>query len=227
MSSRTPLVVVGAATALLEISDLVAAINAEAPRYEIVGALDDDAALHGATVGGVEVWGPLSLARGLSDVRFVFAISSYRLRLRRIEVLEALGIPREMFETLIHPRADVSRSAVLGHGCAIFGNVFVGTQSRLGDFCIAYNSAFLSPYCELRDFAMVAGLAYIGPKARLGIGAFAGAASSVAPGVSVGTGGMVGLASAAFDDVAPGAVVLGNPAKPIKSMPVPPNLLEA
>ncbi len=219
-----PLVVIGAAMALLEVSDLVAAINAESERYVIRGALDDDAALHGTQVGSTKVLGGLAMARELQDVQFVFAISSYRLRLRRIEIFESLGVERDRFVTLIHPRADVSCRAMLGRGCTLYSNAVIAPEAQLGDFCVVYGSAFVSAHCVLGDFAMAAGLAFIGARARLGTGAFAAASSSIAPKVTVGPGGMIAMASAAFQDVPAGFTVLGNPAVAVRSIPVPAHL---
>ena len=225
MAQPQSLVAIGASFALLDLIDLVVAINAHSERFVITGALDDNAALHGTQVGGVRVLGGLAMARDLHADAFVFTISSYRLRLQRIDILQSLGVERDRFVNLVHPRADVSPGAVLGRGSLIFSNVFVANKACLGDFNVVYSSAFVSPYCVLGDFAMMAGLAFIGAGAKLGLGAFAAASSTVAPNVTIGCGGMVGLASAAFQDVPAGTIVLGNPAVAVKSIPVPPHLL--
>src|ERR1700742_1145202 len=105
MSEMKQLVIIGAATALLETLDLIAAINAVEPQFKVIGALDDNAALHGTEIGGTPVLGALSKAKEFKDVHFVFAISSYRIRLKRIDIFKSLGISREKFVNLIHPAA--------------------------------------------------------------------------------------------------------------------------
>jgi sugar O-acyltransferase (sialic acid O-acetyltransferase NeuD family) len=216
MTDPAPLIVIGAATALLEVIDLVAAINRQQLQYTIVGALDDDAALHGTRVEGIEVLGGLSTAKRLGSAHFVFAISSYRLRLERINIWERLGLAPDRFVTLIHPTADIAATANIGRGCLIYGGAFVGPQAIVDDFCIAYNSAFLSSKASMRTFSMLAGHAFVGSGCTLERGAFVAAMSGVAPGVSVGAGAMVAMGSVAFADVPAEAVVRGNPAEIVK-----------
>jgi sugar O-acyltransferase (sialic acid O-acetyltransferase NeuD family) len=213
VSSPTSLVVIGAATALLEVIDLVSAINRQAPAYRIVGALDDDASLHGTRIGGVEVIGGLGEAKHIEDARFVFAISSYRLRLARMAIWQRLGLGEQQFATLVHPTADLAATARIGHGCLIYGGAFVGPEAEIGDFCIAYNSTFISAKTRVGQFAMLAGHAFVGAGCTLEEGSFVAAMAGVAPGRTVGAGAMVAMGSLAFSDVPAGATVRGNPAQ--------------
>ena len=52
---------------------------------------------------------------------------------------------------------------------------------------------------------------------RIGNDVFVGASSTIMPGVTVGDGAIIGAGSIVTQDVAPGTVVAGNPAKPICS----------
>ena len=214
MPDITPLFVLGAATALLEVADLVRAINAVTPRYEILGAFDDNAAQHGTSIAGNPVLGGLADAKTNTDGSFVYAISSYKRRLDRIALFDKFGIPRTRFPALIHPAAHVSPSATIGHGCLLWNDVFVNVQTRMGDFCIAYASSSFSPYVRLDDFAMVGGMAFVGASVHLGEGSFVGGNATAVDGIKVAPGGMIAAGSAAYHDIPAGVLVVGNPARP-------------
>src|SRR5690606_28689910 len=100
---------------------------------------DDNTALHNTSIEGIPVLGGLALAKTLPETtQFVFAISAYRLRMKRIEIFKALSLPRERFETLIHPEAEISRSASIGHGCTVFPYSYIAPKVVLEDFVIVY-----------------------------------------------------------------------------------------
>src|ERR1700733_9665985 len=203
-SKETRLVILGAATALLEILDIIADINKEAPRFKVIGALDDDAALHGKEVGGVPVLGPLSKAATMEkDISFVFGICAYTRRLLRIKLLESLGLSRDRFVNIVHPDAQISLTASLGRGCIIYKGVVVMAQSRLGDFVYIACNSVVAPACRFDDFAMAAPMVFVGGKSHVGSGAFLGASSSVMEKTRIAPGAMVGLASVPLRYVPP------------------------
>lgn len=215
-----PIIIIGAATALLEVVDLIDAINAEKKRYTIIGALDDNAALHNTAVEGIPVLGGLSLAKTLPETtQFVFAISAYRLRIKRIDIFTALSLPRERFATLIHPRADISKTATLGHGCTVYSYSYIAPKAVLEDFSIVYSQAFISAHARLCEFSMVGGQAFIGANATLEPGAFAGAKSCLSERRTMGRGAMLGLNSTSYANI-PANTIFVTPNAFLKSMDV-------
>ncbi len=224
------LVIIGASRALQEIAGLVAAINGAetgSARYHIVGALDDNEELHGKRIDGIPVLGPLATARAMPDMSFVYAISSYANRLKRIEFLAGLELSHERFVTLIHPGAEVYSSAVIGRGAAIYKNVIVFPNCRIGDFVVIYGNTTLNPGCVICDYALIAGQVFVGAGARIGPAAFLAGASSVKEGVKIGPGAIVGMATPALHDVPAGTTVVGNPARAIGKIEVPLDLLQS
>ena len=87
---KTKLVILGA-SAFPEISDLVKDINSVNNVYEVIEILDDNETLHGSTIEGVKVGGPLDKSSGFSEeIKFVLAIGSYRTRIQKYYILKKL-----------------------------------------------------------------------------------------------------------------------------------------
>lgn len=116
--------------------------------------------------------------------------------------------------TLVHPRAWVADTAFIGEGCQILAMAAVSEEARLGRHCIVNTSASVDHECVLGDGvhvmpgATIAGLVTVGDYATIGSGA------TILPRVTVGAGAMVGAGAVVTRNVAPGAVVVGVPARP-------------
>jgi acetyltransferase-like isoleucine patch superfamily enzyme len=100
----------------------------------------------------------------------------------------------------------------IGNGVRLHSNVFIPEFSVLEDGCwIGPNVVFTnakypqSPRC--RDELVGA---YVESGAKIGANA------TLLPGVRIGHDSLIGAGAVVVEDVAPGAVVVGNPARPIK-----------
>jgi len=214
----------GASTGFLEIQELINDINRERPTHRIIGLLDDNPKLHGQSVDGTPVLGPLELAHDHPDAGLVFGIGSPPTRLLRHRIIDRLAIPEERFVSLVHPTAKVYPSASVGHGAIIHSNVVLADHVRLDGFNIVTFGALLASQVHLGRFAMVSSLVVLLSRVDVGPGCFIGATACIQDDIRVGAGALVGMASAVYRNVAPGAVALGNPARVAYRVRVPPEL---
>src|SRR5262245_28243494 len=113
-------------------------------KYEVVGFLDDDASRHNTSILGAPVLGPLDKARSLGDVFLVNGIGSSRTYLRKPEIIGKTGLSDERFETIVHPSAQVSPSAVLGAGTVVLPNVTIASRVKVGTHVIILPNSVLS-----------------------------------------------------------------------------------
>lgn len=116
--------------------------------------------------------------------------------------------------TLIHERAWIADTALLGEGCQIMALAAVSEETRLGRQCIVNTRASVDHECVVGDGVHIMPGATIAGCVEIGDGAAIGAGATVLPRIRVGADAMVGAGAVVTRDVAPGAVVIGTPARP-------------
>lgn len=113
---------------------------------------------------------------------------------------------RLSWETVIHEHGGV------GEGSVLSGNVEIGRHVTMGPQCMFITGDHPVPgdYGVFRDMKPV--------HARIIVedDVFLGARVTVLPGVTIGRGATVGAGAVVPKSVAPGAIVVGNPAREIK-----------
>ena len=134
-----------------------------------------------------------------------------RLELQRMLAAAGLAIG-----SVVHPRAFVARDAVLGEGAQILALAGVAAQARLGAACIVNTGATVDHECVLGDGVHIAPGAHLAGCVEVGAFAMIGTGAVVLPRVRIGERAMVGAGAVVLKDVAAGATVVGNPARPIE-----------
>lgn len=221
-SRRKPvkIVILGAGGNSLAITDAIIAVNSASrtgPVYKLLGFLDDLPENQGNKVAGFPVLGTIDEARDLRECRFVNGIGSVESFRKKLEVVSRAGVPMERFETIVHPSAVVAPSAIVGRGSAIMANSVICPAACVEEHVIVLQNSSINHHSRLGRFATVsAGVTVLG-FVDVGEGAFLSGGVSVAPYVKIGAGALVGLGAAVIRDVAPGAVVAGNPARELPS----------
>jgi UDP-perosamine 4-acetyltransferase len=185
--------------------------------YELVGLLDPRA--RGA-VFGVPVLGDDSLLeRQYHDgVRHAFigvgGAGDTAPRRRLYELARSQGFE---IVSVVHPSAVVSPSAEVGAGATILARAVVGTDVRLGEDVIVNTGAIVDHDCRVGDHVHVATGALLASGVEVGDGAHVGVGVSVRQGIRIGADSIVGAGAAVVDDVEPGVVVAGVPARVLRA----------
>lgn len=226
MSSGVRSLVCLGATPFNEIAEVVRDINAVERRYHVEAILDDDTSLHGKEIEGVRVVGPLMQARAFPNASFIFGIASFQARLLRYQLVQQLDIPRERFETLIHPTAKIYSTARVGFGGIIHAGVVILNQSVLDDFVVVFPNTVIGPSNRVAEGVIIGPSVTITTHTLIGAYAHLGAACSVGDHATVGTGAQVGMGSLVLGKVAPGVFCLGLPPRTLRRNAVPPELIK-
>jgi sugar O-acyltransferase (sialic acid O-acetyltransferase NeuD family) len=187
---------------------LIDLIRAEG-KHQIVGILDDSLPV-GSLVLDVLVLGNGSMLAELrqkgigSAVNAVGGIGSITPRLQVYERLKLAGF---RCPSVIHPRAYVEPTAVVGEGAQLFFNAYVGSEAKIGFGCIVNTGAILSHDCLLGDFvnispgAILAGAVTIKERTLVGMGV------TINLNVVVGAGARVGNSAVVKADVPENGIV--------------------
>jgi acetyltransferase-like isoleucine patch superfamily enzyme len=116
--------------------------------------------------------------------------------------------------------ADVSIGtlSIVEHHVTIGNNVRIHSQVFVPEYSVLEDGAWLGPHVVLTNakypLSPDAKKTLKGPLIKKG--AIIGANATLLPGVVIGERGLVGAGSVVVDDVPPGAVVVGNPARIIR-----------
>ena len=153
----------------------------------IVAGFLDDAFPELARVWEIPVLGraaDLVQWRGAADFAIV-AIGNNALRLRVSGELRGAGFA---LATVIHPRAIVSPTAVIGEGTAIMAGAIVGTEAHLGEGVIVNCAAVVDHHCRVGNFGHLGVSAAMAGGSVLGASAWMQASSALGYGVKIEAG---------------------------------------
>jgi acetyltransferase EpsM len=134
------------------------------------------------------------------------------------EKLEGLKIPPDRFIRLIDP------SAIIPHGyCSIGSGVLFAPLSQLspdttiGDNCILLPNSFIGHDSTLDRFVSVANNAAVGANVHVGKGVHIGSNATIREKIKIGEFSLVGQGSVVLEDVPPNSIVVGNPARVLRT----------
>src|SRR6476660_4755061 len=162
----TPLVIVGGGGCGREVLDVVDAINAHGPRFEVGGVVDDGRPDEGLLAAwGVRHLGPTGLLAELDDdVEYVLGIGSPAPRRR---IAEAAGGRRS--PVLVHPSVAVgARNVAMGPGtvvCAhacVQSHVTIGRHVHLNQGCTVGHDVRIGDHAVVSPLVAISGNVVIG-----------------------------------------------------------------
>jgi sugar O-acyltransferase (sialic acid O-acetyltransferase NeuD family) len=170
---------------------------------------DDDAATAGRRLLGVTVSAPIGELAGESRACHVAIGDNPTRRRLAARVLAA----RTQLAPVVHPRACVSSQAVIGEGAFIAACAVVAPDARVEAGAIVNHGAIVDHDCVVGAWSHVAPRAVLGGGVRIGEECLIGSGAVVLPRVAVGDRAVIGSGAVVTRDVAPGAKVVGVPAR--------------
>lgn len=190
------------------------------PTYEPIGMLDTNPQLHGQKILDVPVLGGDNLLLELVQKGVVHcfigvgSVGSTRVRQCLFDSARKFGLEPI---NIIHATANISPSAKLGLGVTILAGSIISTEACLEDNVVVNTGAIvehdcrIGAHCHIATGARLAGMVTVGAGTHIGIGA------TVRQSIRIGQNVVVGAGAVVVDDVPEGVVVVGVPAKEIRS----------
>ena len=166
----------------------------------------------GATVlGGMDEL-PLLISKGVKHAFVAFGQNEQR-------VLAGESLIGNGFELVraIHPSAIIGADATIGAGSLIAAGAVVNPDARIGRHVIVNTCASVDHECVVGDGASVGPGARLAGKVTVGNLAHIGIGASIIEGKRIGVGSIVGAGAAVIEDIPEGVIVVGVPAKIVKT----------
>ena len=124
------------------------------------------------------------------------------------------------FVKAIHPNSILAiGSEHIGAGTVIMAGVIVNTGTKVGRHAILNTSSSIDHECVIEDFVHVSPNATLCGNVSVGEGSHIGAGATIIQGITVGKWATIGAGAVVIRDVPDYAVVVGNPARTIRSVP--------
>lgn len=206
-----PLVIVGASGHGRVVGDA-----AERAGHELVGFIDRNSAAapwRGYPIlGGDEAVGPIAAA----GTPLVIAIGEPAVR-RAVVARLRTRFADVRFAPVVHPTAVVARDVEVGPGAVVLAGAILNPGARIGAHAIVNTGAIVEHDCRIGAFASVGPGARLGGATTLGEGAIIGLGAGVIHGCAIGAHALVGAGAMVVGDVAPRAVVVGVPARVVRT----------
>jgi len=178
---------------------------------EIESPFDDVPIFHGEP--GLEAWEALQRSDS-QPIHACVTIGGGRGQ-DRLNLLHLLSRRGYAPLTVVHPRAFVASTAMLGDGCQVLALAAVCANARLGDAVVVNTSASIDHDCTIGNGVHIAPGATLAGEVAVGDFAFVGAGAVVLPRVRIGPRAVIGAGAVVTKDVAADTTVIGNPARPI------------
>jgi sugar O-acyltransferase (sialic acid O-acetyltransferase NeuD family) len=167
----------------------------------------------GATLEGLPVFWVGEIKAGPDACVVACAIVTTR-RLPFIELMASRGY---RFVSLVHPSTNVSKRARIGTGCITNAGTVIGSNAVLGDHTVVNRGALIGHDVAIGYGCTIGPGANIAGNVEIGDGAFIAQGAVLLEGIRIGKGAVVGAGALVRKDVAANDMVMGVPAKVVKS----------
>jgi sugar O-acyltransferase (sialic acid O-acetyltransferase NeuD family) len=207
------LVVFGCGSQALYVVDARAAAGLPPP----VALVDlESGNMIGRTVAGIPVRFTRTEALAAFDPETNVALVAHGDNRLKLEVADALAAHGARFVSAVHPRAGISLLAKIAPGCILCPGCEILPNGEIEEHAIVHAGATIEHDCRIGRGANIAPGATLAGRVTVGEGAYVFTAAAIAPKVRIGAWATIGAGAVIRHDVAPGAVVVGNPQRVLR-----------
>jgi len=202
---------------------IAASIANELGYYKVLGFLNDVLPI-GTLIGKfstIPVIGSTNdLVKYLEDEDTLVFIAYVGMQSEKqvFEKIESLNIPPPKFATLIHPSAIIPKGfCKIGNGVLMAPLTQLSPDTIVEDNCILLPNSFLGHDSTLKKFSHIATNAVIGANVVVGRACHIGSNATIREKITIGDFSLVGAGAVVLHDVPDNAIVVGNPAKLLRT----------
>ena len=217
-----PLLIVGAGGLAREAAEAARASG----DHHVVGFLDENPTLWGAPIGGALVLGGLDRVAHYPRARLLLGTGRGRSRAALHHRLAAMGVTPDRYTSVIHPRAVVPPSCLVGAGSVLLAGAVLTTDVTVGNHVAVMPNAVLTHDVFVEDYVSVCASVSLGGAVRVRTGTYLGQGCTVREGLTIGAWSMVGMGAAVVREIGDCQLWAGVPARLVSALAGPPVLGE-
>lgn len=203
------LIILGTGVHAAEMAEIVERLNAVRPTWNLLGHI---AGKPDEAKGELNSNPILGTIEALADHPKASVVPDNEFPRGKLD-----DLPRERVVNLIDPSAAVSRSAEIGVGCVVYPSCFIGYRARLGDFVFMLSAAIVNHDDVIEDRVVFASGAKLAGVVHVEADAYLGQACTVRQCLRLGRKCLIGTGAVVVKDVEPNAVMIGNPARKLRT----------
>ena len=210
-------VVVGAGGFGREVIEIFKDENKIRKKWDILGFVDDDLAIHGERINGFPVIGGVDwlIENNTKEIGCVIAIGNPKAKKIIADKLENNKIN---FINAIHPSAVMSEYVKLGKDVIICAGVILTVNIRIGNHVIININSTIGHDAIIKDYCSIMPTVNISGNNHLHKGVYVGTGATVIHQVSVGMWTTLGAGATVVNDIPENVVAVGVPAKVIRRL---------
>lgn len=182
----------------------------------VIGFLDDTPEKQNTDVLDFPVIGKIDQFVKFNNVEFVIAIGSPRGRELIVKRMSESNQPK--FTTLIDPTAIMGKNIKIGEGSIICAGAILTVDIFVGNHVIVNLNSTIGHDVAIEDFVTIAPNVSISGNVILANKVEVGTNAAIKEKIRVGCGAVVGMGSVITRDIEENKVVVGNPARAIKTI---------
>lgn len=190
---------------------------AECAGYTILGVLDKPERV-GDHVLDYEVIGTDDdMAKYVEVAEFVVTVGQIKSPDLRMELHRKVERAGGHLATVVSPKAQVSKYAVIGEGTVVMHQAVVNAGAKIGKGCIINTFADVEHDSEIGDFCHISTGAIVNGGCRVGKGSFLGTGALIANQIEIGENAVIGAGTVVVKSLPSDCVVFEVPSKVMKA----------
>lgn len=183
---------------------------------EVLGFIDDYVSK--SPIDGISVIGNSSdVLTIMSAFPCSFMVAAIGDNASRRSMVSRLNAWELSWGTVVHPNSTVSRYACIGKGTVIMPGVIVNAGATIGDHVILNTACAVDHDCVIHDHAHLSPGVCLAGGVVVEEGAHIGTGTSIIPDRVVGAWSVVGAGACVINNIPPGVVAAGVPAKVLRA----------